>query len=83
MKFVNARPYAQPEAAARKLVEIAAGIKPMQEDRIFIELVNWPFLTEFKGSPPEFGAGLRYAIEHGWFWMHESGTYLRVFKLED
>jgi hypothetical protein len=66
MKFVNARPYAQPEAAARKLVEIAAGIKPMQEDRIFIELVNWPFLTEFKGSPPEFGAGLRYAIEHGW-----------------
>jgi len=41
MKFVNARPYAQPEAAARKLVEIAAGIKPVQEDRIYIELVNW------------------------------------------
>ena len=55
----------------------------MQEDRIFIELVNWPFLTEFKGSPPEFGAGLRYAIEHGWFWMHESGTYLRLLKQED
>jgi Endonuclease NucS len=31
MKFVDARPYAQPEAAARKLAEIAAGIKPIQE----------------------------------------------------
>jgi hypothetical protein len=51
--------------------------------RIFIELVNWPFLTEFKGSPPEFGAGLRYAIEQGWFWMHESGTYLRLLKQVD
>jgi hypothetical protein len=29
MKFVQGRPYAQPEAAARKLVEIAAGIKPV------------------------------------------------------
>jgi hypothetical protein len=44
------RTYAQPETAARKLVKIAAGIKPVQEDRIYIELVNWPFLTEFKGS---------------------------------
>jgi hypothetical protein len=82
MKFVVGRPYAEPQAAARKLVEIAAGIKPTQEDRIFIELVNWPFLTEFKGSPAEFGAGLRYAIEHSWFWMHESGTYLRLLKQE-
>jgi hypothetical protein len=62
MKFLDNRPYAQPEAAARKLVEIAAGIKPTQEDRIFIELVNWPFLTEFKGSPPEFGG--RPALRH-------------------
>jgi hypothetical protein len=45
--------------------------------------VNWPFLTEFKGSPPEFGAGLRYAIEQGWLWIHESGTYLRLLKQED
>jgi hypothetical protein len=83
MKFANDRPYAQPEAAARKLMEIAAGIKPIQEDRIFIELVNWPFLTELKGRPAEFGAGPRHAIEQGWFWMHESGTYLRLLKQED
>ena len=83
MKLVEGRPYAQPEAGVRKLVEIAAGIKPVQEDRIYIELVNWPFLKEFKGSPPEFGAGLRYAIEQGWFCMHESGTYLRLLKQED
>ena len=40
MKFVGSRPYAPPEAAARKLVEIAAGIKPIQENRNFVELVN-------------------------------------------
>jgi hypothetical protein len=82
MKFVGGQPYAPPEAAARKLVEIAAGIKPIQENRNFVELVNWLFLTEFKGSPPEFGAGLRYPIEHGWLWMHEFGTYLRLLKQE-
>jgi hypothetical protein len=42
---------------------------------IFIELVNWPFLTEFMGGQAEFGASLRYATEQGWFWTHESGTY--------
>jgi hypothetical protein len=32
-KYVQPRPYANPEAAARKLVEIAYGIEPVQ-DRI-------------------------------------------------
>ncbi|WP_322596948.1 MULTISPECIES: hypothetical protein [Bradyrhizobium] len=33
-----------------------------------------------KGSRghPEFGAGIDFAIERGWLWMHESGTYVKL-----
>jgi hypothetical protein len=29
-------------------------------------------------SPAEYGAGLELAIERGWLWMHESGTYVKL-----
>jgi hypothetical protein len=41
-KFVGDRPYADPEAAARKLVEIANSVEAVQDGRIFIELINGP-----------------------------------------
>jgi hypothetical protein len=59
MKYAADRPYADPEAAARKLVEIAAGIEPVQDGRIYIELVNAPFLYKLGGSGTEFREGLR------------------------
>jgi hypothetical protein len=34
-------------------------------------------LSEFKGSPAEY-AGLKLAIERGWLWLHESGTYVKI-----
>jgi hypothetical protein len=77
MKFVGDRPYADPEAAARKLLEIANSVEAVQDGRIFIELINRPFLFELKGTPAEYGAGLKFAIERGWLWKHESGTYVR------
>ena len=30
-----------------------------------------------RGTPAEYGAGLKLAIERGWLWMHESGTYVK------
>jgi hypothetical protein len=77
MKFAADRPYADPEKAARKLVEIANSIEPAQDSRIFIELVNASFLFEHKASPAEYKAGLDRAIAHGWLWLHESGTYVK------
>jgi len=74
MKFTADRPYSDPEKAARKLVEIANAVEPVQEGRIFIELINWPFLSEHKGSPAEYKAGLDLAIARGWLVLHESGT---------
>jgi hypothetical protein len=77
MKFATARPYADPEAASRKLIEIANSVEAVQDGRIHIELINAPFLFEFKGTPAEYGAGLKLAIDHGWLEMHESGTYVK------
>jgi hypothetical protein len=74
MKFRNDGAYANPEAAARKLIEIANSIEPSQDGRIFIELINWPFLSDLKGSPAEYKAGLELAIARGWLALHESGS---------
>jgi hypothetical protein len=53
MKFATDRPLSDPEKAARKLVEIANSVEAVQDGRIFIELINWPFLSELKGTPAE------------------------------
>ncbi|MGY2939612.1 hypothetical protein ACVWZ6_009214 [Bradyrhizobium sp. GM6.1] len=84
MKLAEARPYAEPEAAARKLLELAAGVEPIN-DRIHIEKINGPFLSKAgcSASGPEFGAGIRYAIEKGWLELHESGTYVRLLTPSD
>jgi hypothetical protein len=65
MKFVDPRPFADPEAAARKLMEIANSVEPVHYGRFHIELINWPFLQEHRGSPAEYKAGLDFAIERG------------------
>jgi len=40
MKFVEPRPFADPDVAARKLVEIASTIEPVQNGRIYVELLR-------------------------------------------
>jgi hypothetical protein len=42
MKFVEPSQFADPDVAARKLVEIANGIEAVQDGRIYIELVQRP-----------------------------------------
>ena len=76
MKFIAARPFADPEAATRKLLEIANAAEAVQDARIYIERINGPFLAA-GGSPDEFRAALGRAITAGWLWLHESGTYVK------
>jgi hypothetical protein len=73
-KFAEPRPYADPEAAARKLIEIANSVEPVQDGRIFIELLN----GAYRGTPAEYGAGLKLAIDRGWLWKHGRGTYVKM-----
>ena len=76
-KYVQPRPYANPEAAARKLLETANGVEPVQDGRIHIEKINAPMLYEHKATPAEYKGGLDLAIERGWLELHESGTFVR------
>ncbi|MDA9545029.1 hypothetical protein ACM43_11205 [Bradyrhizobium sp. CCBAU 45321] len=77
MKYTSARPLADPETGARKLVDIANGIQPVQDGRVFIELVNVPFLKQ-GGTGEQFSAAVALAQERGWLELHESGTYVRL-----
>ena len=56
IKFASARPFANADTAARKLIEIANDIEAVQDGRIFIERVNAPFLAA-GGTADDFRAG--------------------------
>jgi|HubBroStandDraft_2_1064218.scaffolds.fasta_scaffold195751_3 hypothetical protein len=76
MKFVEPSHFADPDTAARKLVEIANAVEAVQDGRVYIELINGPFLKA-GGTPDQYRAALARAIELGWLWLHESGTYAK------
>jgi hypothetical protein len=76
MKFIEPRPFADPDAAARKLVEFANATEVVQDGRIYIELINAQFLKA-GGTPEQFRAALDRAIARRWLERHESGTYVK------
>jgi hypothetical protein len=82
MKLTAERPYAEPEKAAQKLLEIAKSVKPVQDGRIDVEKINEPFLYKDRGAPAEYGAGMKLPIERGWLWMHESGAYVKFMHTD-
>ena len=75
-KFVDDHPFADRDAAARKIIEIANDVEAVQNGRIYIERVNAPFLAA-GGSGDDFRAGIERAIALGLLWLRESGMYLR------
>jgi hypothetical protein len=50
--------YSDPDAAARKLLELANAFEPIQDGRIYIEKINGPMLFVEKATPAEYSAGL-------------------------
>ncbi|MBR1237354.1 hypothetical protein [Bradyrhizobium sp. AUGA SZCCT0182] len=77
MKFTGDSLYSDPETASRRLVEHAQAFEPIQDNPIYIEKINGPFLFGDKATPAEYSAGLKYAIEKGWLQLHESGTFVK------
>ncbi|WP_338075748.1 hypothetical protein WDM22_24355 [Bradyrhizobium septentrionale] len=55
MKFTADRPFANPEKAARRLMEHARAFEPVQDGRVDVEKINGPFLYQDKGTPAEYG----------------------------
>jgi hypothetical protein len=76
LKLTADRPFADPEAAARRILEIAQQVEPVMKGRIYIELINGPFLFRDRASPAEYGAGLKLLIERKELMMHDGGTFV-------
>ena len=76
MKFVDRHPFADPDASACKIVEIANDVEAVRDGRIYIERVNVLFLAA-GGNGDQFRAGIERAVALGWICRHESGTYLK------
>jgi hypothetical protein len=73
MKFVEDRPYAKPDAAAARLLEIANGIDA-PGGKVDVGQVNIIFLRE-GGSPNEYRAGIELLKADGLIDMHDSGGF--------
>ena len=66
-KFTSDRALADPEKAARRLMQHAHAFETMQDGRIYIEKLNGPFLYGDRGTPAEYAAGLDARLARaGW-----------------
>jgi len=57
------------------VVELANAVEPVQDERIYIEKINGPFLYQLKGTPAEYKA---HAIANGLLALHgRNGTFVK------
>jgi hypothetical protein len=80
MNFKEDHPFATPEAAEHKLLELANAIKAEHEGRVPVGEIN----TQFRnagGTSAEYRAAVAAAIAHGWLTLHPSGGYLSFTPL--
>jgi hypothetical protein len=77
MKFKKDRPFATPEAAERKLLELANAIAADHAGRLSVAVIDAKF-RDAGGSYEEYGLAVKAAVAHGWLTMHPSGAYLRL-----
>ena len=76
MKFVEARPYAKPEVAAARLLEIAKAIGADRRGMIPVGAWNATFLNRDKASAAEYGAGRDLLIATGMIEMDGCGGFI-------
>ena len=81
MKFVVDRPFADPEAAARKLLDLVrASIAASGLPHAYTGVTNSLFLRA-GGTVDEYTAGRAFATAQKWFEIDRSGT--RIMLLPD
>jgi hypothetical protein len=76
VKFATDRSFADPDKAARKLLELTNAAEADRDQRIAIELINDPFLRA-GGNADEYRTGIELAIAKGWLIRHGSGVYVK------
>jgi len=77
-RFTKSTLFADPEKAARRLLEHARAFEPARHGWIDIEQLKHPFLFADKATPAEYSAGLGRAILNGRLELDESGAFVRV-----
>jgi hypothetical protein len=75
MKFVEPNPFADPQTAAQKLIQIANATEADHAGRLQVGDINLAFLRA-GGTPAEYVAALEMAITLGWLTKHRSGAFL-------
>ncbi|WP_157043610.1 hypothetical protein [Nitrobacter hamburgensis] len=78
VKFVESRPFANPESAARKLAEIARELTCAQ-GWAYTGVTNTAFLRA-GGNVAEYGAGIAHGIAYGLFAIDTSGTRITILE---
>jgi hypothetical protein len=75
MKFKDERPFPTPEAAERKLLELANATEADHAGRLSVGVLNMQFMAA-GGSTAEYAGAVKAAIAHGWITLHPSGGHL-------
>jgi hypothetical protein len=81
MKFATDRPFANLDAAVKKLLEIANAMEADRAGRVHIGTINREFLNA-GGSVAEYGAAVNAAVNRGLITLHLSGGYLSFTQPE-
>lgn len=79
MRYVNERPFADPETAARKLLEIVMAQDIDVGQQAYVGATNTAFL-QAGGNVAEYVAGRDFAIAQRWFEIDPSGS--RIILLQ-
>jgi hypothetical protein len=69
MKYAAERPFAEPEKAARRLLEHAHAFEPIQDGRIYIEKLNALSCSATKARPRNIAPPKALLNEAGWKFM--------------
>jgi hypothetical protein len=81
MKFAEPVDTLIPRKAARRLVEIASTIEPVQDGRHPHREDQRALPVPGQGQRRRIRRSLKLAIKRGWLVMHESGMFLRSRRL--
>src|SRR6202022_3084196 len=71
MKFREERPFADVDAAVKKLLEIANGMAADHAGRLSVGILNTQF-KDASGSYPEYSAAVKAAIDRGYITVSRS-----------
>ena len=75
MKYTTDRPYADPEKAARRILEIANSLSRFRAASTSRKSTS-RFFSATAAARPNTARASNSPIERGWLTMHESGTFV-------